>query len=82
MPDSGGDYIISVGCSDKLGLRHYIESSADISGLARKGNNGGEYVKESPEAIDVYYGTVKVSPIADGDSFEYSYDDPNTVEDK
>ncbi len=75
-PDDGSGHSISVGWSDRLGLYHLIGSTSDMTEQARQAAAASEYATEPLGAIDAYYGTVDVSttsPIAPGDSFEFSY---------
>jgi len=49
---------------------------SDITEQARKAAAASEYTIEPLGAIDAYYGTVDAtttSPVAQGDSFEFSY---------
>jgi hypothetical protein len=72
-PDGGSGHSISIGVCDKLGLYHLIATSADVTEQARKAADGSNYTTEPVGTVDAYYGTVDISPIADGDSFKFSY---------
>lgn len=72
-PDGGSGHSISIGYCDKLGLYHFIGSSSDVTQQTRKAAAASEYTQEPLGVIDAYYGTVDVSPIIDGDSFEFRY---------